>query len=296
MCPRDPLLQKYGVYVDFFPKPAEPESVCFLTHAHSDHSSGVFSCRVARVFMSRRTRALLALQQRESKSAFEAPRSGEWFPVLPGVSARFLPTRHCPGSVMVVFRFPNEEYVLYTGDSAFHRRAPRWLRELPLRAVYYDDTFEQAELHVPSFSESGRELERELAGCAGPTRINVSVLGVEPVLLRVARSLGIRYAIAPCLRAHPRGAQLRYLLKSVLDPTSRFVLSHRQLDKSAGGEWILPTNTRFLCRRTWDLGPDVKLWHFGTHGDRRALNAFLADLSGDLVACGYAIKSVPNCS
>ena len=125
---RGPL---YGtaVFVDTFHRvPWLPGGVFFLTHAHTDHMSGLGrSWRVGKLHCSRMTSAFLIARQMCVPDIIRAHDLDTQFDVEDPLHARrtltgvFVDAGHCPGSVILVLKGLPGGPVILTGDFRFNK-------------------------------------------------------------------------------------------------------------------------------------------------------------------------------
>lgn len=244
-CLRHPLLVAHNADVDRF-----QAKYSFLTHAHSDHTSGL----KAGAYASELTAALLP-----GKGLIPLRLDEKCH--LPGFCVQLFATHHCPGSVGYVFIFPGPVKVGYTGDFRFIEVTPL-LKELD--TLYYDDTLAAYDVQFPDYRTVRQELRSHLLEREDPW-VNMSTLGLEMILLSLRNEF--QYCLSPGLQKHARGQQVAYLLCQGGAGRGKWVtLGHRATDGHRN--WILASMTRFVCGVPGTVP-------FCTHATQREIMDFL---------------------
>ncbi len=287
VCPQDPDLLAAGVQIDRF---AGQAAAFLLTHAHLDHMKSLSACfprskAGAKIWCTRTTKALVqCVFPSLTDSNFRPVAYGTAFHPVPGVTAFAMPSYHCPGSCMFLFELAGgRTRVLYSGDFRFDQsmRANPLLTDFTVSRLYYDDTFDAIEAPFPSYQVSLESLVTAVSGMVqryGKVRVNVSILGLEPLLEQLATGTGFRLSLSKTLVGTWRGRQLSFLLGNLIGPASQgeVILSHRRTDP-VRGPWVVPTCTSFLCNRARTKArSNVKYVWFCTHSNRVESDQFKA--------------------
>lgn len=263
-CPQDAELAQRGIQIDKFSVPQGNEVVAFmLTHAHTDHMrdlKGSFGERRpnAKIFCTEVTAQLAIISIKGlDKSYFRVVELYQPFHTAPGVTAWAFPAYHCDGSCMFLFEIDGRTRVLYTGDFRWNPeiRKNDLLMSFTIDRMYYDDFFDEITDEFPTFEQSYKDLRKHVvdlfdAGNCEKICINVSVLGVEPLLRELADELGIQYSLSKSLRDTWRGRQLEYLLDCrLICGETKFMLGVVKFDDEDDTRqpWVIPTCTYFLC-------------------------------------------------
>jgi hypothetical protein len=265
-CAQDDILTAYGVQIDKFSVSkgeTKPVKAFCLTHAHIDHMRDLksnFAERrgTAKIFATHITAQLaLITVSGLTSDVFEVVTPYQPFHPVPDVTAWAFPAYHCDGSCMFLFEIKESFRILYTGDFRWNPeiRENNLLMGFTIDRLYYDDVFDEVTDDYPSFSDSYTDFRKQFTDLqlnnARRININVSMLGVEPLLRQLADELGIQFSLSKSLQNTWRGEQLVYLLEERVTqkPNSRYVLGITKLDDSddENEPWIVITCTYFLC-------------------------------------------------
>ncbi|VDO10090.1 unnamed protein product [Rodentolepis nana] len=142
----------------------------FLTHFHSDHYIGLTSKFTGTIYCSEVTAKLLKNKFGQSLSIVDLPT--DVFINVNGFDIFLLDANHCPGSVLILCRFPTGNVHLHTGDfraQANMLKAPSPLAEFifpkqRINTLYLDTTFCAPEFKFPpqeSVIDAAIEISRE---------------------------------------------------------------------------------------------------------------------------------------
>lgn len=317
-CVQDPELQRRGIQVDRFQVARDAPAITafFLTHAHTDHMRGLVGHfgrqrRHAQIWCTSVTMQLTrmmitGLEERD----FHPLEYGQDDRPVPGLVVMAFPSYHADGSAMFWFRFEadgtevlNGTEVLYTGDFRFRPeyRELSWCDRRRIDRLYVDDTFDLIDRPFPSWEETAQEmvdLVRRLdERGVRKLRIHCGILGIEPVLRRVAEVLDVRFGLLPELRDTWRARQLVYLLGERLDLTSSDLFLNLGNYKLRSDGLLLPTivpsATYFLCQAKdkHETTKDVYHVFFSGHSNRLENEAMrlLVD-AREVVSCGVALE------
>jgi Cft2 family RNA processing exonuclease len=153
----------------------------FLTHAHSDHTTGLFkSWRAGTIYCTAVTARLLIEEQGLAQSVVHPVELNKPF-VVEGVEVVALDANHCPGSAMFLFSVPTDvdtiKHILHTGDFRFHQRMAETavLRAVKVHTLFLDTTyaaprwsFPAQETAIDMMANTMRKLRKECSGAASP--------------------------------------------------------------------------------------------------------------------------------
>jgi hypothetical protein len=295
-CRLDPDLLRHDVSVDDF---TQPTLVFMLTHAHSDHMKGL-----TKHFKTKKNGAKIYTTQVTCDLSRTAVKGLELddFVIIPydtphhlndTVTVWAFPAYHCDGSCMFLFEINAKTgdekkllRILYTGDFRFHpeMRHNDLIMESPIDRLYYDDRFDEIDTPFPTYAESVIEIMDVMTELLDKDKrrtiyINVSILGIEPLLREIADTEKLVFGLSKHLQTSWRGEQLKYLLEHRLDSTKphRIMLGHRDKDHVPNNVWwIVPTCTYFLCNEHEEKKKNVNRKHvwFCTHSNQMENNRF----------------------
>jgi hypothetical protein len=297
-CPIDPLLKDRGVFIDSF---FENDGFHFLTHAHNDHMEGLSGVFTSQIYCSEITRDLVMMQKPTiSKHRFIVLKENTPTRITTDTQVIAVNSHHCDGSLMLVFILDNIR-ILYTGDFRFHLD----MRNLgSVDKMYYDDTLVKLDvIGYPSEQDSFENLViaineiRESHGFQTPIYINTQILGVEPLLRKVADYLHENYEISESLLGGFRGKQLEYLMAPRIVFRANLILSNRAKDDQSKGYWIFPTSVHFLCLnkdQSFKQIPDNHryVW-FSTHPDKTEIARLGAVCEAtEMIGCNFVIEHI----
>ena len=293
VCHQDTLLSKYGICVDRGSKPCHIAKYFFLTHAHGDHTVGLFSKQNEQkdVYCSYITAKILP----KHNLHIHTMKMDKEYRLENGVSVWAIPSYHVDGSCMFLFHIENQR-ILFTGDFRFNQcfLNHKLLTSGKIDKVYYDDSFSKIDIDLPTTQDSYRTFSKamhELENSAVVIRINMSSMGFEPILRKFSQHTGCNYALSDCFKDVYRGHQIRQLMGKHIHARSRVILSHRDHDDRSQGAWIMPSATYFLQKdKVMDEHPCVRVFH-ATHSNREEVQRFL-NLVGakENIACLDLIK------
>jgi Cft2 family RNA processing exonuclease len=153
----------------------------FLTHAHSDHTIGLFkSWRAGTIHCTAVTARLLIEEQGIARGVVHAVQLNEPF-IVEGVEVVALDANHCPGSAMFLFSVPSDvgtkKHILHTGDFRFHPRMVETpaLRTVKVHALFLDTTyaaprwsFPAQEIAIDMMVDTMRKRRKEFPGAVPP--------------------------------------------------------------------------------------------------------------------------------
>lgn len=122
----------------------------FLTHFHSDHYAGLSRKSALPIYCSEITANLLKSNLRiEEQYIHPLPVDTEC--IVNGVKVVLLDANHCPGAVMILFRLPNGQAILHTGDFRADPSMERSiLAGLKIHTLYLDTTYCSPKYTFPS--------------------------------------------------------------------------------------------------------------------------------------------------
>ena len=293
---RHPLFFNHGIRVDNFTR-SEINQVGFLSHAHSDHTSGLYSTKCEVVYTTKLTKLLLASNGLGAERvSFRIMRLGTVYAISPYIKAVALESNHCPGSCMFIFMFVKERInILFTGD---FRMGPglyhdQFLQKLHFDCVLYDDTFVNIDSKFPSYNDTYVNLKQRikcLRAQKGPgvnIFIDTSILGFEIILIKYHKETGEYFRIGNRL-SNTRKAQLRLVMGDyITEDVSCICLSSGKLTKP-DEVWVYPTSVRFICEYSRDSS---YIW-FSAH----ATDAEILELQNitrvsidNMVPCGFSV-------
>ena len=128
----------------------EPKYIhSFLSHAHTDHLSGIGSFRSPRILhCTPITKKIILLKYPKLIECIVTHECGSRAEIE-GVVVHFLDANHTPGSVMFLFILPNGKKILHTGDF----RAEKFIAEsilpfTPIDSLYMDCTYGTTKLNI----------------------------------------------------------------------------------------------------------------------------------------------------
>ncbi|KNE57207.1 hypothetical protein AMAG_02948 [Allomyces macrogynus ATCC 38327] len=208
------ILHEYSfLAVDKFVAATSADFEHLLTHAHSDHTSGIAHLPPkTKVYCTHATKTYLSIVNDPPVGhldwvAVEYDRpftlsSKSNPPVV--VKVTFIDAFHCPGSASILIEGPNGT-VLHTGDFRFdseceaHWRRTR-LKDVHVDSIYIDTTFVEYGREFPLRSES---VEHAVTHAFDPTHAHYAIrrlqLGHEHLLCTIYSTYGLRTRLPPAI-------------------------------------------------------------------------------------------------
>ncbi|KAJ3366475.1 Protein artemis [Allomyces javanicus] len=208
------ILHEYSfLAIDKFAAATSAEFEHLLTHAHSDHTSGIAHLPPkTKVYCTHATKTYLSIVNDPPVGhldlvAVEYDRpftlsSKSDPPVV--VKVTFIDAFHCPGSASILIEGPNGT-VLHTGDFRFdseceaHWRRTR-LKDVHVDSIYIDTTFVQYDREFPLRSES---VEHAVTLAFDPTHAHYAIrrlqLGHEHLMRSIHSTHGLRTRLPPAI-------------------------------------------------------------------------------------------------
>jgi hypothetical protein len=197
--------------------------------------------------------------------------------------------------------------VVNTGDFRFDPsfRADPVLLSKPVDMLYYDDTFENVEVPLPTLAATQHTLQdtvKKLQADRTDFYINAAVLGLEPLLRRLSHDTGTTFVLGKSL-SRTRCNQLRHLLGGTVveasapttEPTRNIVLGDRAHEDAVRHAVVLSC-TFFLLgldAASTDEGKPVSRVWYSTHSNQAELARFKCLLAPrETVAC--ELTAVPS--
>ncbi|KAI4345086.1 hypothetical protein L6164_012250 [Bauhinia variegata] len=180
----------------------------FLTHAHKDHSSGIFSHSSFPIYCTRFTKTLILQHYPQLDDLLFLDIEVGQSTIIDDPDGAFTVTafdgNHCPGAVMFLFegKFGN---ILHTGDC---RLSPECLQNLPdkyirkkgkssdyqLDCVFLDCTFGTFSQRMPSKHSATQQVINCIWKHPDATRVYLAcdLLGQEEILVNVSQTFGTK--------------------------------------------------------------------------------------------------------
>ena len=180
----------------------KPEFIhSFLSHAHSDHISGIGSFRLPRILhCTPITGKLMLLKYPKLVECIETHEIGSSF-IIDKVKIDVLEANHTPGSAMFLFTLPDGQKILHTGDfRAEEDIISMILKYSPIDNLYIDCTYATA--NVKFFSRkyctdfASNVVKEFLATKNGIVLIGTYTLGKEECVVNIAKENNQK--IFPC--------------------------------------------------------------------------------------------------
>lgn len=207
----------YFLLVDGFQYAGKAPRDCtlfFLTHAHSDHYTGIKpNWEFGTIYCSETTAKLVShLLGVDPSNLSPLPMNT---PVLlgenSGVEVTLIDANHCPGAVQFLFKLENGKRIVHTGDFRFSSTS---MLSCPLLshfrgadALYLDTTYLNPRFTFPSQEESVEYVANTIFGALQPSSstdcstsilflISTYVIGKERILQAVAERCGVKLYVS----------------------------------------------------------------------------------------------------
>jgi hypothetical protein len=178
--------------------------------------------------------------------------------------------------------------ILYTGDYRYQpikHNDNKYLSNIILDRLYYDDTFDIIDFKLPSFEQTRNTLIEIVSNIpeSQPIYINVAILGFEFILRNIAKSLNIKFTLSTSILNTYRGKQLKLLLDGFICNRSKqkckYILFNRNIEKPTSSNVIYPTSTKFLCEhqqnnKLFEIKNNIIYIWFATHSNRHENKLF----------------------
>lgn len=292
ICPLDPLLKKYKVFIDDFQK---EDGYHFLSHAHQDHMKGLTRTFPYSIYCTLITSQLLNI----TNVTFVLLELNQKLKLQNNLYVTALEANHCDGSIMLFFEVENQR-MLYTCDFRFlHNSNYKNIKNID--KLYFDDTFYHMK-HLPSYADSFKDLLSTIFEIRkndnfknnSKIYINANILGIESILRLLSDTLHEGFQFSKSMKNTPREKQLHYLLGNRIVSTSNLVLANRAKDNLTKYKWIFLTATHFLCPKGFKLIPSnhFYIW-FSCHANEKEVLQ-LANLTSAkyLISCHYQLDNL----
>lgn len=169
-------LDEWGIVVDNFRYTKVPaDSHFFLTHFHNDHTEGLDpEWDHGTIHVSHTT--LQLIKHRWGATSPITKHLKAWRPLrwchvtIRGqhVEVACVEAGHCAGSLMWLFVLPNGSTAVFTGDYRPHSNPldwSGWSKVKPVSLLFYDTSFHNPQVVLPSVSQSVRALNRVYQQC-----------------------------------------------------------------------------------------------------------------------------------
>lgn len=294
-CPQVPLLLAHKIMVDTFTQRSDAVHY-FLSHPHADHLKNLSpTWKGGTIYCSQITKDLLLMQMAglDSKRLEVIPFHRK-IKLTNDIEVVMFPSHHCDGGSMFWFHLKSaEEYILCSTDFRMHPKMldHQFFLDMPITKFYFDDTFYKFNIPFPSRDVSAHHLQKMLDENKSETfMIDASMLGVEPLL----RKIKTNYRLSEHLKNSVRGNQLRYLLPGRIDEEKDSVLlGTKRKDNLKAGKWIMPTATKFLCKKPYEKDGNIWYVFWATHSnvhEIRLLNAILQPK--EVISCDMGVKTL----
>ena len=127
----------------------------FLTHAHSDHTTGLYRSWASGTIFCSPVTARLITEEMGIKRAFVKVVELNKPILVRGVTVTFLDANHCPGACMILFQVPGKcgevQNVLHTGDFRFQPYMTEYptLKSIQIHTLILDTTYAAAKWRFP---------------------------------------------------------------------------------------------------------------------------------------------------
>ncbi|XP_050372696.1 DNA ligase 6 isoform X2 [Argentina anserina] len=192
--PHSKLIPNTRFAVDAFRHAGAFSISYFLSHFHSDHYTGLSpNWSQGLVFCSPTTARLLTHVLRVP-SPFVVPLPLRQPLLIDGCHVLLLDANHCPGAVQFLFKLPNSQTFIHTGDFRFSHSMPSDPLLAPFvncDAVFLDTTYCNPKFVFPSQQESVDYICSVIETVGGGKGVlflvATYVIGKEKILLEIAR-------------------------------------------------------------------------------------------------------------
>jgi len=187
------VIEEKGIRVDEFGAGAQ---VYFLSHLHSDHTSGLREgWRRGPLYCSAITAKLLEGRWGLNGDAVHVLAPGESCRVKVGrdaVAVRAIDANHCPGAVMFYFEWPGRR-ILYTGDFRLDENIRTEAQKLAgVDVAYVDATYDDPNYVFPPQSESIERVLQLVAEHMGKeVFLAVYSIGKTKILRAIVEEFGL---------------------------------------------------------------------------------------------------------
>ena len=134
----------------------------FLTHAHSDHTTGLFKGWNKGTIYCTPVTARLIIQEAGIPASVVRRIPVDSSLLVDGVTVTAVCANHCPGAVMFLFAVPqadaSKRQILHTGDFRFHPRMLAYpaLAKVQLHTLFLDTTYASPKWCFPDQDEAVR--------------------------------------------------------------------------------------------------------------------------------------------
>ena len=201
--PRHKAVPGTSFVIDGFaisPAGMESASVFFLTHAHADHYGGLSSGFRKPIYCTTITASLVVMKLGVDRSVMRIIDPGQTV-VVDSVEVSAIDANHCPGAVQFLFRLPNNQKFIHSGDTRFceSMKENELLRQFrSARILYLDTTYCHPKHTFPDQDEAIRyvvdkvleeEREEEAKGRA-LYLISSYNIGKERIFVALIRATG----------------------------------------------------------------------------------------------------------
>lgn len=282
-------LSEFSISVDRFVSSSHVQSsYFFLTHAHTDHMSGLLSKSKTEneeipVYCSIETAGFLKTM--DGFSTKFKPRGlilRTWYSFGTLFDVMLIPTDHCIGSVALLFKCysrgtATHEYHIFSGDFRYSREwynkemAPVMKKiKRKITTLFIDNTFEPV-AKFPTWKETVDELCVRASSSKNKTvLINDSKFNTAPLWkMLVDRGFSVSVSDELAARTVFRVVPKKKNEKKKTNRSSFLIVP----DGTEGG--VRLTCTWFVCRESGSMEPTEDRICFSTHSDGLEINEFI---------------------
>ena len=176
-------------------------TVAFLTHGHSDHYTGLDERWLQPIYCTTITASLMVMKLGVDRSLMRIIEPGQTV-VVDSVEVSAIDANHCPGAVQFLFRLPNNQKFIHSGDTRFceSMKENELLRQFRgARILYLDTTYCNPRHTFPDQGDSiryvvdtvlKREREEETSGKRALYLISSYTIGKERIFVALIEATG----------------------------------------------------------------------------------------------------------